>query len=164
MSARREIPQWPGYFVDEGGNVWSAKRGTWRRLAVRAKEQGYCWVQLTVGGRSKSVLVHRLMEFAFGLPGAGRLVRHLNGDPADNRLMNLRRGTDVENAADRERHGRTARGERNRGGNKLSEKQVIEIKRALRDGSTLTSLASRFDVSIATIGFIRTGRLWRHVA
>jgi hypothetical protein len=47
--------------------------------------------------------------------------------PADDRLENLRWGTHKENMEDREKHGRTARGERN-GRYKLSPEQVRDIR------------------------------------
>jgi group I intron endonuclease len=47
---------------------------------------------------------------------------------------------------------------------KLNESSVMEIKTLLDDGSlTITSIANRFDVSRATIRYIRDGKRWAHV-
>lgn len=59
--------------------------------------------------------VHELVALAFlgPPPSAEHEVRHLDGDRTNNRPSNLVYGTAKENAADREAHGRTARGNRN---------------------------------------------------
>lgn len=50
--------------------------------------------------------IHRLVLEAFVGPcPPGMLCRHLNGNPADNRLENLRWGTPSENSYDKGRHG-----------------------------------------------------------
>lgn len=50
--------------------------------------------------------IHHLVMLAFVGPlPEGMVTRHLNGDPLDNRLVNLRYGTYAENSADMIRHG-----------------------------------------------------------
>jgi len=46
---------------------------------------------------------------------------------------------------------------------KLNENQVREIKIALRDRIKREILAQRYNVSVATIKAIRSGKLWKHV-
>jgi len=46
---------------------------------------------------------------------------------------------------------------------KLTESQVAEIKIALSGGTSVTSLALRFAVSIAAISNIKQGKNWTHV-
>lgn len=68
---------------------------------------GYQYVNLTRGGnRCVSTHVHRIVMAAFvGQLPDGMQTRHLNGNPADNRLENLCYGTRSENADDRIAHG-----------------------------------------------------------
>ena len=54
-------------------------------------------------------------------------VRHLDGMPTNNRPSNLRWGTALENAADRELHGRQMRGERSARA-LLSQAQVNQLR------------------------------------
>lgn len=56
---------------------------------------------------SVTTSVHRLVALAFiGPCPEGMEVLHINGEPDDNRLENLRYGTRAENVADTIRHGR----------------------------------------------------------
>ncbi|MBV9919268.1 MAG: NUMOD4 motif-containing HNH endonuclease [Pseudonocardia sp.] len=70
-------------------------------------QDGYLGVELRRGDGKRTVrLVHCLVMEAFvGLKPAGMLVRHLDGDPTDNRLVNLAYGTPSENQLDKVRHG-----------------------------------------------------------
>ena len=83
-------------------------------LGTRSTSGGHHQVALARGdGTSRSVLVHVLVLNAFVGPAPdGMGCRHLDGDPLNNLLSNLRWGTQAENIEDRARHGRTVRGER----------------------------------------------------
>lgn len=112
----RPIAGAPGYSVTRDGRVFSNTqnwRGYGRReLAQQPNAHGYPRVRLTVDGRRRVALVHSLVAAAFlpTRPSPQHEVRHLNGSRADNRAANLAWGTRAENAADRERHGKTSRG------------------------------------------------------
>ena len=59
------------------------------------------------GSGPHNVAVHTAVLRAFvGDRPAGKVCRHLNGNPEDNRLQNLTWGTPAENMQDRIRHGR----------------------------------------------------------
>ena len=92
----------------------------------------------------------------------GMECRHINGNPANNRLDNLLWGTPTENAADRDLHGTTARGERNAAAT-LTESQAREIKYRPRRWGMGKALASEFGVSESLVSDIRTGRTWTHI-
>lgn len=79
------------------------------KLTPVSKRGGYLTVGLSEVGRiKKRYRVHRLVAEAFLGPSEGRLVRHLDGDPTNNRLSNLQWGDASENAFDRVRHGRNS--------------------------------------------------------
>lgn len=74
-------------------------------LKLRADRDGYLTFHT---GRPRRVLrVHRLVLLAFQgpAPEGATEVRHVDGDPANNHLANLRWGTSAENKADQVRHG-----------------------------------------------------------
>jgi NUMOD4 motif/HNH endonuclease len=69
-------------------------------------EDGRRFVRLTVENDSHLMRVHRLVLMAFVGPcPEGMEGCHNNGDPSDNRLVNLRWDTHPENMYDRGRHG-----------------------------------------------------------
>ena len=159
------------YAAGSDGHVYSIKgwRGDpFRRLAEGVDPDGYPNVQVSAGpgagGRSQVRAVHRLIAIAFlpPRPSFRHEIRHLDGQKTNNVPANLRWGTQKENADDRERHGRTARGERQSAA-KLTEAAVVEIRRSLRAGATHKFLAERFGVSMGLISHIKSGISWAHV-
>lgn len=108
------------YEVSDAGQVRSVdrvninSRGVSRHLkgvTLRATPTpgGYPAVSLSRGNVIRTHPLHRLVLNAFiGPRPDGLVVRHLNGDPTDNRLENLTYGTQAENCQDAIRHGRNA--------------------------------------------------------
>ena len=164
MSERRPT-RYEGYFVDAQGVVWSTRRGDWHPLARHPDRDGYLKVQVWVDRHPVELRVHKAVAEAFHgpPPTPEHEVRHLDGDVLNNKASNLAWGTRLENAQDRERHGRTARGEKNGGGGKLRDKDVREIKALLREGLPQAKVAARFGVTQGMINHIHTGRQWGHV-
>ncbi len=113
----KPIPGYPGYMATLNGEILSVGhnwRGYgWRELKQDENRYGYKIVRLQIGDKRLVRPVHRLVLLAFrGEPSNGQEARHLNGNRKDNGLQNLTWGTRKENAADRESHGNTARGEK----------------------------------------------------
>jgi hypothetical protein len=171
----RPIPGFPGYRVGDDGTVQSCwkqvSRGygggsyyvqgeTWRSLKPRRNPQGHLSVTLRRDARSHSRWVHRLVLEAFVGPcPAGMECCHNNGDPADNRLVNLRWGTPRANRADAIAHGTIARGERN-GSHKLTEAEVRTIW-AWKGRAAGGQVARGFGISHTAVRHIWTGRSWK---
>lgn len=152
----KENPSRPGVFVSPDGRVFFECKAS-------PAEYGYSLITLPrSGGGSKSVRVRRHTLVAETYKGPrpfpGAHVRHLNGKHGDDRPANLKWGTAKENGQDTVKHGRSTRGERNPR-YKLTEKQVREIKRRLKQESA-TELAAEFGVSVPTISNIKTGETW----
>lgn len=104
----REVPGTNGnYLVSDDGQVWSRPRkGTVGGLLTLNQDiYGYFRASIRVSGKQRGGLVHRLVLEAFVGSGNGLECRHLDGDPTNNRLDNLRWGTHAENMRDMVRHG-----------------------------------------------------------
>jgi hypothetical protein len=90
------------------GAIWSSRsgeRGDWVRLRQMKHVDGYRLVGLSRPGRRITKTVHRLILTTFcGECPAGMECRHLDGNPANNHLINLAWGTKKENGADKVKH------------------------------------------------------------
>ncbi len=97
----KQIEEYPSYYVDELGNVYSIKSGELKKLNPWLDSRHhYLMVCLRNGSskKSKKFLVHRLVAKAF-LPNPNNLpqVNHLNFNTTDNRVENLEWCTAQEN-------------------------------------------------------------------
>ncbi|AKC03065.1 HNH endonuclease [Gordonia phage Gsput1] len=107
------VPDFDGYEVSDLGRVRSVAReivmrdGRKRKVPERLLRPGVSGSgHLVVAPSRQSRMVHRLVLEAFvGARPEGMVCRHLNGDPADNRLENLQWGTYSSNSIDAYEHG-----------------------------------------------------------
>lgn len=110
------VPGFPGYKASSDGWVWSCwgsgfsshlMTDRWRRLKPSHGKNGHRRITLTRDGKRFYRGLHATVLGAFiGPCPDGLECCHYNGDPSDNRLINLRWDTSKANAADRVRHGR----------------------------------------------------------
>jgi hypothetical protein len=110
----RPVPGYEGlYQVSSWGRVWSVPRRGIAGQKIRGgmlrpytEPSGYQRVALSKDGAQRGFRVHELVAAAFlgPRPAGARVVRHLNGDPANNFASNLEFGDDVQNWADTVKH------------------------------------------------------------
>lgn len=172
----RIIERFSGYRFGDDGSVWSCWKRSggqrrvvsseWMRLKLYTSNCGYFRVVLYVSGRPFGQTVHALICEAFHGPRPeGMVVCHGPGSRTDNRSINLRWGTRKENEADKYAHGKQhgPRGEQH-GNARLTEVQVLDIKRRLADGREFhKTIAADYGVTRQAIGRIADGSRWRHV-
>ena len=167
----------PGYRVSDDGRVQSCVipgrypkiSDEWRDLKPSRRTRGYLAVYL---GRNVVRMVHRLVLEAFAGPcPEGMECLHGDGNPANNRLDNLRWGTKKENQADSARHG-TARNFAHTPGEshacaRLTENLVREIVRIRQEtGMGAVGIARRLGLPDEIRGAIEgvyRGAAWNHV-
>lgn len=141
-----------------------------RILKPRKDGDGYLLAHLSVGGHKFNAPVHQLVCAAFcgPKPSPAHQVGHRDGCPTNNAAANLRWVTPLENATDRERHGRTARGDRSgavtrpdrirrgeaNGMSRISDETVALIRES---AGSCRKIAARFGVSPAQVAKIRAG-------
>lgn len=115
-------------------------------LSPGKKKDGHLTVVLKKG--YPSYQVHQLVMSAFvGPTPYGKEILHADGNPANNKLENLRYGTRSENILDVFRVGKAWR--------KLTVLDVLEIKRKLKNGAVGADLAKEFNVSQSEISAIK---------
>lgn len=174
------IPGFPGYRVREDGTVWSSwKRagvpgvkdggtrsllgGEWKQLRTGFPSDAYPTVSLVCNKRHARRQVHHLVMLAFvGPMPRGMVTRHLDGNSDHPALSNLAYGTYEENEADKVGHGTAMLGERHHHAG-TTERQVREMRRMVRDGSTVASVSRGLGLSYSMVHQAVRGISWAHV-
>lgn len=173
-----DIDGWP-YAVSNLGAVRRTRAGgspvakVGRLLRPSIDRDGYGHVTLCDKPRTQTFKVHRLVCTAFNGPCPPEFdqVRHIDGNPANNQPENLRWGTALRNAGDRDRHGRTAKGETS-GLSFLTQRQVDDLRSAYAEElesrreagmqrvrrGWIVQMAERLGVSSITVSCIVGGR------
>lgn len=167
----KDIPEYEGiYMISNKGRVKSLhtricdinKVGV---ILTPVKRGGYDRVSLQKKGAIKWKSIHRLIMIAFvPNPNNFPIINHINGIRNDNSLDNLEWCTQSRNvshafeiglkiAAKGTRHGRC----------KLSENNVLEIRRLIVEGKNNKEIGNKFNVSKTHIGYIKSGKLWSHL-
>lgn len=162
----KEIPQYPGFFASDTGEIYSKRSGNLHLLNKRI-HKGYYRVNVRDNNHpciDHVENVHKLVLNAFvGERPEGYVCRHLNGNALDNHIENLCWGTPKENVADSVRHGTAAflhfEGE-NHPRAKLSQIDVDAIRYLQARGKKRKDIAKFFDVDPSTIGAVMRGINW----
>lgn len=151
------VPGWADCLISRDGSMTRhglPKKATLGRV-------GYLVYQRSEGNKTSQRYVHRILLEAFVGPcPEGCEALHINGNPLDNRLENLRWGTRKENVADAIRHGTAAIGHRN-AQSKLSPVDLLSIKRLREKRVPTREIAERFDVTPETISNALAGRTYK---
>jgi predicted XRE-type DNA-binding protein len=172
----KPIPNFPGYFADTDGNIWTGIKigrrtrtntgAPIRKLKPGLDNYGYLIVRLYYEKKPRTRTVHQLiLETFIGPRPSGMECCHKKGIKLDNRLSQLRWDTRSNNAKDRFKHGTmpNQKGEKNNHAT-LNSSQVIEIKRLLKEKQlNQREISEMFNVTQATISCIKTGKTWTHI-
>ena len=171
-------PSYPGYSVTDDGRVCSYRTRTRfpgeiggshavisdspvKEMSVYINKKGYRRVSVRVGKSTRPVQLAVLVLDAFvGPRPPGQVCRHLDGDNSNNKPGNLAWGTHTDNAQDRLRHGRYARGEKHPLA-KLTMAQAREMRRLRIQGIKVKVLASQFHLSIAQTEGVIYGKTYK---
>ena len=112
-------------------------------------------------GKHKAVHAAVLEAFVGPRP-PGAVSRHLDGDRTNNIVSNLAWGTCKQNYDDSRIHGTNCQGVRN-GSSKLTEKDVIKIRRLRKTGLTYKEIGLRFNTHWSNVLMITKLKTWKHV-
>ena len=172
MGATREkwlpIRGWPAYEVSDRGRVRSYWRARGRGFNFIDKTQppkimkrgrhvyGYPTVRFYRNcGERASREIHALVARAFlGARPRGYDVRHLDGDPTNNRVSNLRYGTRTQNMADAKAYGQKLGRPVKWSNTLIAAIRVAAVKADL----TQAQIASEFGVAQGLVSMIKNGK------
>lgn len=161
------------YWLSPRGECYSCKKkGSPGKMLVWVIVKSYPTIRLNGKSYRVNVLVAKMF---LGIAPEGKpWVLHNDGDEMNNLFTNLRYGTAQENAEDREKHGRTSRGEdhakairdsvvRNGKGKLLTLEQVREIKVRLNGykRGDCTKIAGDMKIPPYLVSSIKRGLIWK---
>lgn len=113
-------------------------------------------------GKSKSRSVCQLVLESFvGPKPHNKMCRHLDGNPKNNNIKNLKWGTHRQNTLDSIKHGSIPKGT-NHYQSKLTEDIVKKIRELNKKGIGCRKLGKRFRMNPSTIYVIIKNKTWRH--
>lgn len=128
-------------------------------IKTRKDAKGYSCVSLCRNGKVSTMRISRMVLLAFVGSPASDLYQaaHLDVDKDNNHVSNLKWALREENASHKKLHGTEAYGQKN-GSAKLSDEQVIELRKKIVDGHSRKQLAIDYNVSKSCIDLIANGR------
>lgn len=148
--------------IDSEEGAWieyKASNGRKCKMKFYENSNGYLWTSLALDDHTKiSGRLNRLIySNVYGEIPKGYEIDHIDRNRKNNFPKNLRLVTKKENNQNKD-----IKGEKN-GFAKLKEKEVREILvLVLEHKMTKQEIATKYNVSFATIKAIRNGRNWKH--
>jgi len=129
----------------------------------KISKYGHLGIRLYKDNNNKLFPIHRLvLETFIGPSPIGMQCRHLDGNPQNNKLDNLKWGTCKENSEDRIAHGKSGKGS-NGSMSKLTEQNIPEIKLLYRQGISQINISRVYNVSKYIIWAIIHNKIWKHI-
>lgn len=165
----KEVPGYNGrYEVSDLGRVRTVKypSGRMRESPIIRKQKtknGYSLVILNGNKAATTYLVHRLVLSSFTSFQPRHIqCMHLNHIRLDNRLENLKWGTNQDNMNHMVKDGRQTLGERNPMA-KLKNHDIIEIRYLKKLGLNNCQIADVFGIQRESVRDILLGKKWSHI-
>lgn len=155
------------YEISNHGRVKSKYAGRNKIIPPHKLRTGYFDAHLSLGGKLKYVLIHRLVAKAFiPNPENKPCVNHIDADKSNNAIWNLEWVTHYENEMHSIANGlRTPFAGQNNPINKLNEKTIIEIRNehVIQKRGDPVRIGKIYGVHANTIRDIIRRKTWTHI-
>lgn len=167
----KEIPNFPGYFVDVYGNFYNNFKGYLKLIGRKNKRKNYRHLRLFKNGKKYDKLMCWIMLETFVSPRPeGMVACHGIKGKLDDSLNNLYWGTFQQNMQDKIRDGTSNRGKcynqnpkEGWKNSKLTSKDILEIRKLYDLPTSQVKLAKLFKVSQHTIHSIVKRKTWNWI-
>ena len=147
-------------FIRSNNKIQTIKE---RILKPFVNHKGYNVIALSKKCVLSHFTIHSLVLLVFiGKKPHNLQTRHLDGNKKNNNLNNLCYGTPRENADDKIKHGHISHSEKHPS-SKLKNKEVMKIKRLIKQGITYFEISKSYPVNANAIRDIAKGRTWNHL-
>lgn len=168
--AWKDVPGYEGYYqVSSYGTVRSLSRRQWNghkywynkeKVLRPGRKKRYDHLQLSKGNKVKTFQVHQLVASTFMGPQPVNMdVCHLDNNPKNNKLSNLKYVSRKENESHKKMYGTLRAGEKCNF-SKLKEIDVSFVRYLHKKGVSKAKISKMFKVSWYTIFDIITGKTW----
>jgi HNH endonuclease len=162
----KKIPGFDGYEITSDGKLYCVDKRKYRKIP-KPNKLGYSRYTITDGqGKSHHVGVHSLILMAFvGPRPKGFHAAHLDGNPRNNTLKNLKWASPKENSSHRILHGTLPFGSKVKAA-KISEKDVMWLRKNykfIKNKSNIGLLAKKLKINVQNAREIVHGYHWKQV-
>ncbi len=148
------------YTVSSKGRLMSLKFGKQKLMQPTTTKFGHKEARFSLKGKATRMYLHRLvLETFVGEAPDGFEGSHVDGDPSNNDVSNLRWESASANQQRRNGHGTSNRGS-GHGLSKLCVKDVLEIRLLLCEGVMQRDIAKIYGVDQSTIADIKRKKSW----
>ena len=160
------LQEFPNYTISKLGVVRNNKT---KKIVKPFKNwNGYIRIALMKDGKRYSRALHRLLAQTF-IPNPENLpfINHIDGVKDNNELSNLQwcdRSQNMRHAHDNGLvKGQTGAKGSNNGSSKLTEEDVLKIRKLASDGISSKDIAEQFNISRGNCNSIIARKYWKHI-
>lgn len=153
-----EFPLNPNYLVCENGKVYNKRRKT---STYGKDHQGYRRLSINVQGKSKSLLVHRMVAMTY-LPNPNNLpeVNHIDGNKSNNHVNNLEWVTRHDNQKHAFKLGLNSNKGVKNGKARVTPEIAVSLYYKLLDGYSPKQLSRETGYSVDLLSKIKAKKTW----